>query len=73
MVGSILRGAGTAGLARSAMLGTHDPTGSILTLRKAPLMKKLKTLLLVAAVGAVVAAVAKKLQADQSDGGWQSA
>lgn len=36
-------------------------------------MKKLKTLLLVAAVGAIVAAVAKKLQADQSGGGWQSA
>jgi len=36
-------------------------------------MKKLKTLVLIAAVGAIVAAVAKKLQADQAGGSWQSA
>lgn len=37
-------------------------------------MKKLKTLVLVAALGAVVAAVAKKLQAGNASGGdWQSA
>lgn len=36
-------------------------------------MGKLKTLLLIGALGAVVAVVAKKLQAGPVDAGWQSA
>lgn len=37
-------------------------------------MKKLKTLALVVALGAVVATIAKKVQAGKADGGqWQSA